>query len=330
MEVRSTDGETTTRARSATIAARTDPALLAEVARRYYLDDESKVDIGRSLGLSRFKVARLLDEARRSGVVRIRVGAPATVDPRLSAALQAVLPVDHCVVVASSGSFEDDRRHVAGAAAALLPGAVPTGGRLGLTWSRAVDAVVDELAELPRCTVVQLAGALAPDVGGASAADHVHRAARLAGGTAHSLHAPLVVDDETLATALRRQRGVREAIALADDLDVSVVSVGAWRPGGSTVWEAVPEAVRSQGACAGAVAEVSGRLLDAAGGAVRTRLDDLVVAVTLDQLRRPPVRVALVSGPDRAAATVAGVRAGLVTHLVTTSVNAHEVLQLLG
>ncbi len=41
--------------------------LTATVARRYYLDGATKSDIAAELGLSRFKVARLLDEARATG-----------------------------------------------------------------------------------------------------------------------------------------------------------------------------------------------------------------------------------------------------------------------
>jgi DNA-binding transcriptional regulator LsrR (DeoR family) len=44
--------------------------LAAAVARRYYLEGETKVEIAGQLGLSRFKVARLLEEARASGIVR--------------------------------------------------------------------------------------------------------------------------------------------------------------------------------------------------------------------------------------------------------------------
>ena len=47
--------------------------LTATVARRYYLDGISKSDIAAELDLSRFKVARLLDQARASGLVRIEL-----------------------------------------------------------------------------------------------------------------------------------------------------------------------------------------------------------------------------------------------------------------
>ena len=52
--------------------------LTASVARRYYLDGRSKIEIASEFGLSRFKVARLLDDARASGLVRIEIVHPGT------------------------------------------------------------------------------------------------------------------------------------------------------------------------------------------------------------------------------------------------------------
>ena len=48
--------------------------LTASVARRYYLDGKSKIEIADEFKVSRFKVARLLDDARASGLVRIEIG----------------------------------------------------------------------------------------------------------------------------------------------------------------------------------------------------------------------------------------------------------------
>ena len=58
--------------------------LTASVARRYYLDGRSKVEIAEEFALSRFKVARLLEDARSSGLVRIEIGHPGVVDVELS------------------------------------------------------------------------------------------------------------------------------------------------------------------------------------------------------------------------------------------------------
>ena len=62
--------------------------LAARVARQFYLEGVSKVDIADQLGISRFRVARLLDSARESGLVRIEIGLPGgALDAGLSAEL---------------------------------------------------------------------------------------------------------------------------------------------------------------------------------------------------------------------------------------------------
>src|SRR5919205_212563 len=73
--------------------------LLAAVARRYYLDGQSKIEIAQDLSISRFKVARLLDEARASGLVQIEIRYPGSVDVNLSARLRERYGLRHAVVV---------------------------------------------------------------------------------------------------------------------------------------------------------------------------------------------------------------------------------------
>ena len=54
---------------------------LAHVARRYYVDSASKVEIAEELAISRFKVARMLEQALATGIVTITVDDARLVDP---------------------------------------------------------------------------------------------------------------------------------------------------------------------------------------------------------------------------------------------------------
>jgi len=62
--------------------------LAARVARGYYVDDRSKVELANELGISRFKVARLLDLARDSGIVTIEIHDEGLIDSEMSERLQ--------------------------------------------------------------------------------------------------------------------------------------------------------------------------------------------------------------------------------------------------
>ncbi len=64
-------------------------ALAAVVARRFFVEGLTKVEIARQLGISRFKVARLLTEAQESGLVQIQVVTPSSLDGDLAEAVRA-------------------------------------------------------------------------------------------------------------------------------------------------------------------------------------------------------------------------------------------------
>src|SRR5919205_53526 len=95
--------------------------LAAAVARRFYLEGRSKVQIAEEFRLSRFKVARLLDLARESGLVRIEIGHPGLVDVDLSARLQDAFRLTRAVVVDTpDDDVETLRSNVGQVAAELL------------------------------------------------------------------------------------------------------------------------------------------------------------------------------------------------------------------
>ena len=46
---------------------------MAAVAKRYYFDQRTRVQLAQEFGISRFKVTRLLEAALSSGIVRISI-----------------------------------------------------------------------------------------------------------------------------------------------------------------------------------------------------------------------------------------------------------------
>src|SRR3954453_2582356 len=135
--------------------------LAASVARRYYLEDRSKIEIAEELGLSRFKVARLLDIARESGLVHIEIRHPGHIDVDLSAQLQDRFGLQHSIVVDTANDDAESLRRQLGRAAAQLLGEIITPDDvIGLAWARTVSAMARALPQLPGTPVVQLSGAL--------------------------------------------------------------------------------------------------------------------------------------------------------------------------
>jgi len=96
--------------------------LAARVARQFYLEGVSKVDIADRLGISRFRVARLLDSARESGLVRIEIGLPGgALDAGLSAELCSVFGLRQAFVFNFPSDGSSLRQRL-GDRAEILPG----------------------------------------------------------------------------------------------------------------------------------------------------------------------------------------------------------------
>ncbi len=77
--------------------------LAGVVARRYYLEERSKVQIAEELGLSRFQVTRILGRARAEGWIKIQIDLPGHIDDALSVAVQRDLGVRRAIVVDAPG-----------------------------------------------------------------------------------------------------------------------------------------------------------------------------------------------------------------------------------
>ncbi|MDR0366589.1 MAG: hypothetical protein LBH68_07180, partial [Bifidobacteriaceae bacterium] len=128
-------------AQVSTQSSLTGRRLLAEVARRYYLRDEAKKDIAEAMGLSRFKVARLLTQARANGVVTITVEAVAPVIESLSTELSAHWRIPTTVVDSGAGREAEVRQAIGVAAAERLTNSLRDGDLVGLAWGRSLTAM---------------------------------------------------------------------------------------------------------------------------------------------------------------------------------------------
>jgi DNA-binding transcriptional regulator LsrR (DeoR family) len=301
--------------------------LSATVARRFYVDEVSKSEIAAELGLSRFKVARLLDHARATGLVRIELDYRGELNLDLSARLGTAYGLRHSIVIDSPESDQDGLRASLGRAAAeLLTEIITADDVLGLAWARSLMAMRSSLSRLAPCSVVQLTGALSrPDVE-ESSIELVRDVSRTAAGPAYYFYAPMIVPDAATAQVLRTQPEVARAYAMFPKLTKAVVGLGAWEAGLSTVAEALPEAERRAIHEAGARAELSGIQLDAAGRVLETPLTDRLIGIPAERLRAVPDVIAIVYGTAKAAAVRAALRGGVVTGLVTHAAMAEELL----
>lgn len=283
-------------------AMRMGPAELvqaAAMARRFYLEGKSKIQIAEEFGVSRFKVARVLETALERDLVRIEIRVPAELDAERSDALRARYGLRHAVVVESPAEAEEtpDPENLGEVAADLLGELVNEGDVLGLAWGRSTIHMAAALDRLPPCTVVQLTGVYDAGTAERGSVEAVRRAAQVSGGDAHPIYAPMLLPDAATAEALRHQTGIARAFEYFDKVTVACVSIGSWEPGISTVHDMLSDEERAHYASLGVAAEMSAHLFDAEGRRVGRDLGERCITVKTDQLRKVPEVVAIAAWP---------------------------------
>jgi DNA-binding transcriptional regulator LsrR (DeoR family) len=301
--------------------------LTATVARRFYIEGATKSEIAAELGLSRFKVARLLDQARATGVVRIELDSPGQIDLDLSVQLGRAYELRHCVVLDCPDDDDELLRGSLGRAAGeLLTEIVEPGDVLGLAWARSLMPMRASLNRLARCDVVQLTGALSlPE--DESPIELVRDVARWSRGQAFFYYAPMILPDAATARALRTQPEVARAVSRFPEVTKAVVGVGGWHPDQSTVAATLTELERRSIYDLGVRAELSGVQLDDEGNPVTTPLTDRVIAIEAKQLQEVPEVIGIVYGPSKADAVKVALRGRFVTSVVTHTAMARALLE---
>lgn len=301
---------------------------LVMAARRYFVDGATKSAIAHELGISRFKVARLIDDAVRDGIVRIEIQPLPDIDVVLSRELAVASGIRSAVVVRTGdASAESERVQLGQAAASILADTLDADDVLGVSWGRTLHAMAAHLPALPACTVVQIVGSVPTLQLDVNSLELVRRVAARAGGAIYPLHVPLIVGSPDVAAALRADPNVAATLAMFPHLTRAVVGIGSWEPGGSTVRAALsePEALALDEA--GVVADVCAIPLDDDGRVVSAGgLEARSISITPDALRGVPEVIAVSGGQRKVRSIRAALRSGLIHRLVTTEETARRLL----
>lgn len=306
---------------------------LAEVASLYYEAGLDQGAIARRVGVSRSSVSRLLSEARRRGLVEIRVHRPLPTNQRLREQALARFPLRDAAVLEGSGLPEVALLPRVGALAArYLERVLADGDTLAISWGTALRMVVE--AQTPSraraAQVVQMigsAGSQHPEIDGTELA---RAFAQRLGGRYRYLHAPLIVESPATAQALLQEPAIREVLAAAASARVALVGIGSVEPAVSAPLRAGYVTLADLEALQrlGVVGDVCGRHFDLYGNVLAIELNARVIGLDVASLRRIPHLIGVAAGRLKARAILGALRARLVNVLVTDSGTLEEVLRL--
>lgn len=309
--------------------------LLAMTASLYYKLHQSQAEIAARLGVSTSKVSRLLKEAWERGIIEVNIRTPIPRDFALEQELITRFGLRDAYVLETKSDADEHSLLVATGelAASFLGRVIPTlppGAMIGVAWGTGVQATVKALPNDlgQKIDVVQLMGGVGALV--VDGPDLARIVAAKLGGRHHDLHAPVLVERPEVRNVFLNEPAVREGIRRAQAVQLAITGIGTLDDKASSFLRAglLTLTDLAQLRRLGAVGETIGRFFDMQGRSDGIEINERIIGVELDDLRRIPQVLAVARGIPKAASILGALHGKFLTVLATDDATARAVLTL--
>ena len=305
-------------------------SLLARIAWMYYIQGLTQEEIARKLDFSRTKVTRLLAQAREEGIVEINISRKFRTCFEIEEMLRDCFSLETVRVVPQGDSPEDTREGVGVACAGYLEQNLADGDVIGCSWGRNLYHVGHALRAVRDrdLTVVQLSGGM--NTGGELLPQKVmEQMVSKLSARGIWLNTPAVVAHLDIKKALIRDFSINEALTLGRSCNKALVGIGDFTDAASlVVTGSITREENQELKQAGAVGDILCRHYDINGEVVKSSIADRVMAITLEDLSKVPLRIGVTSGKEKAMPILGAINGGYINALITDEETANELLKL--
>lgn len=302
--------------------------LRVRAAWMYFIEQMTQNDIAEVLGVGRVTVVRMLAEARARNEVKIAIEGELSDIVRLERTLETVFGIERAVVAPLSDKAADPIPTISAATGNFLSGVMRPGLTLGVGWGRTLFGSLPFISarSLPDLKVISLLGGVGL-VRRFNPAEFAWRFAQIFQGEGYLIPAPAMVDSVVTKTALIERCGIEDVFAMADHLDAVLISVGGI-DSATTFYRGgfLSEDQREDLASRGAVGDLLFHFYDRNGVVLDHPVNDRVMSVDVDRIRRAPMRILTSGGPDKIEALLGAMPLIVPTVLITDEETARRML----
>ncbi len=310
-----------------------DMRLISEVLNLYYMEELTQAEVGRRLGLSTTKVNRLLQQARREGMVEVTIHVPFQHLFDMESRLKAIFGIKEAMVIPRIAEDVGGMIQTLGRAGAdCLLRHLRDGDVLAVGGGTGVHAVAHALE--PKRTYDVSVVPTSGGVQGSTYVDVNYLASQVAerlGGKAYQLHAPCVVETPEQRDMLLSMGPVKDILDIARRANVALMGVGTVDAEASRYVQITalsPEDMNRIAEVYGGVGEIGACVFNGAGLSCAEEYADRVVGLTLPEFQRIPFFIGVAATSAKALPLYGALRGGYMDALVTDEAAAQGILDL--
>ena len=311
--------------------------LLLRVAWFYYKDELTQDEIARRLSVSRASVGRMLDRARKAGLVTINLNADHLNAFEVSRQLRRTFRLAEALVIPDHETEVGDHHglnaRLGRGGAQFMSTHLRPGGTLGVGWGETVSQVIasTSFGAVGPIHMVSLTGGVDAYLPAFLSSKSEGEGALGEMTTATVIPTPIVASTPELAAALKAEPAIQQVLKQACGVDQAIVGVGTPTADATIVEMGYLEAedVRTLRDHA-VVGDILGQFFDASGRVVKLPIHDRRIGIELTDLAQIPKVVGVAGGLHKVDAILGALRGGFLDVLVTNELAALRLLELEG
>lgn len=301
--------------------------LMVRASWLHYVQGLTQAKVAEQMKLSRARVNRLVQSALDTGIVKFNITVDEALFPEMEQRLCDRYDLLDAVVVLSAEDNEARNLGIAQGVADWLKPRLRPDLVIGLGSGRTISYLPSVLTlnqKIP-CTFCDITGTVIDD-DGVEQFKVTSRMAELTGGNAVRVFSPVSVANSEVRRALMEERSIADALRRAESSDIVIQGVGGVdRTNGLVEHGYLSLSQLKELRSRGAAGETMGLFFNEKGQEIPGPLDENIISITIDSLRKIPWRVCLAGGIEK----VDAIRAALSGKIFNLLVTDHQTAQML-
>lgn len=299
------------------------------VAKLYYQADQSQSQIAQQLGISRPTVSRLLQFARKQGLVRIQIIDPVQDVQTLEQALHDAYHVEVHVVPTQLTAANEVLNTVGQYAARYLESIVAEHDVIGIGWGKTIYAIGQNLQHdtLTGVEVIQLKGSVSYSTEHTYAYESIDAFANAFHAMPQYLPLPVIFDHQQTKELVEAERHIQYLLQLGEKANIAIYSVGTVRNTALVFQLGYLQEKEKRYLQQRAVGDIFSRYIDENGEIVDAELNQRTIGIELDSLRHKDHSILVAAGDAKIPAVKAALRGGYPNCLIIDQHAAAELLK---
>lgn len=294
--------------------------LLIQVARLYYEHNLNQSDIAKKVNLSRPYISKLLNEAKRQGIVKIEIKDPFMTESLMERRLREHFNLEKVIVVPKNEDIAP-LQQVGMATARYLNEIIKSGDVIGFSWGKTVYECAKALQkreDLKDIVAIQMCGGVSNVKRNVYVSEITKAFSAMLNSAGYMLPFPAIVDDEQVKNVITNEHTMEEVLKYAEKVNIAIVTMGEFNNRcalsrvGYLKREEIERLIEK-----GAVGDICTHIINRDGQICDRQLDARTIAVPYEQIKQIRTRIGVAVGESKIESILGALKGNAVNVFVT-------------